>query len=96
MNKWHQVLLNPPNHWDSGAMQWWVEFDETDPSRFDGGIKIKDCNRSVTLSFYSENLRDIAQRKKKVEKMMEELNEFYEHLLYAELMMQSKQRRKKS
>lgn len=96
MSIWHQVLLNPPNHWDSGAMQWWVDFDEEDPSRFDGGVKIKDCNRSVTLSFYSEGAREIAHRRRKVEKMMEELNKFYEHLLYAELVMQSKQRMKKS
>ena len=77
MNKEKKYLnkrdwLNPPDHWDTGAIQFNVTFDL---GYVDVNLSIWDCSRKATLGLGFGNEKEAKQRADKIDKLINHLEE---------------------
>lgn len=75
--KYSRVWLNPPNHYDTGALHWNVS---ACGSYVDADLTIWDCGRKVTLNFSFGNDKDAKLRANKIDLVIKELAKFKEAL----------------
>ena len=71
--------LNPPTHADTGAVQWYVDYWYG----VDSEVTIWDCSRKIRLSFGGETKKDIQQRVKKLDILINALEDVKKNIVAA-------------
>ena len=81
--------LNPPASDDTGAISSVVTVDTfvKDSKYVDGSIEIRDCGRSITLSFYALTPSALQRKIKKANLLIDEITKFRDALIEAEKLM---------